>query len=204
MPTQDSPLKPIEDNVVAIERKLTDFMRLLLSKVKPMAARFTALLVKVKKSAKSLAAKVGKGTIDKILKLGDKLLRLLPMLEKMVMNAVKFARRIIATIRKAPVVEKVFKAVKAMVARLASMYRTILARVAQMMILINPIQAVLKIVTTFSTVLSFLFSWISEVGSVEALMKRASSVVKKAHKMLKAEAKRVTQMVKEANQLKPA
>ncbi|WP_299728863.1 hypothetical protein [uncultured Tateyamaria sp.] len=201
----DNPLIPIQDKVVRIHSRLLEFFRNVLVKMKPMIVSLQGFLVNVKKAAKEIAKTVGKSAVESVIKMGTRLVQVVASVEKLVIEGIKFASKILAVIRKAAKVpQKAFKVVKAMVARLAKMFRTILSKVMEVMVVINPIEIVLKVIDTMKMMLQLVFGWITQVGSITSGVKKAKSLIKKSVKMLKAEAKQVTEMVKDANKLKPA
>lgn len=204
MAQTDNPLVPVAEKVVRIDLCLTAFLRTVLRKIKPMMQGLLKFLTEVRKAAKDLAGKIGKTAITKVLKLGDNLLRLLPVLEKQVIEGIKLARKILAVVRKAKDPAAVFKAVKAMVARVAKLFRVVVTKLAELMAVISPIEAVLSLIGTMKMVLQFMFKWIADVTGVSSGVKKAKAVLKKAQKILRDEAKQVTQLVKEVNKLKPA
>ncbi|MEX0369772.1 MAG: hypothetical protein AB3N09_04020 [Tateyamaria sp.] len=204
MADPDNPLLPVQQKVVRIETRLIEFLRVILSKVKPMTMSLAAFLSHVRKSAKDLAAKVGKAAIDSILKAGTLLVRSVALIERQTLDGIKLARSIISTIRKAAQPEKVFKTIKKMVARVAKLFRLVVSKVAEVMAALAPVEAVLSVINTFSLVLRMVLKWIKDVAGVSGAVKKARSLLKKSLKMLRQEAKAVTKLVKEVNQLKPA
>lgn len=205
MAQPDNPLIPIQDKVVRIHSRLLDFLRNVLLKIKPMMVTLQGFLVDVKKAAKEIARTVGKSVVDSFIKMGTKLVQVVAFVEKLVFEGIKFAAKILSVIKKAAKApEKVFKIVKAMVARLAKLFRTILTRVMELMVAINPIDVVLRVIDAMKMMLQVVFRWISQVTALTTSVKKAKALIKKSVKLLKAEAKQVTEMVKEANKLKPA
>ncbi|MFL4469499.1 hypothetical protein ACERZ8_06310 [Tateyamaria armeniaca] len=205
MAQAENPLIPIQDKVVRIHSRLLDFFRNVLVKIKPMIVSLQGFLVNVKKAAKEIAKTVGKSAVDSVIKLGTKLIQVIAFVEKLVIEGIRFAAKVLGVIKKAAKEpQKAFKVVKAMVARLAKLFRTILAKVVEIMVAINPIEMVLRLIDTMKMMLQLVFRWITQVGGITSGVKKAKALIKKSFKLLKAEAKQVTEMVKEANKLKPA
>lgn len=205
MAQADNPLIPIQDKVVRIHTRLLDFLRNVLMKIKPIMISLRGFLMNVKKAAKEIAKTVGKSVVQSVIKMGEKLLQVVAFVEKLVIEGVKFAAKVLSVIKKAAKEpQKAFKVVKAMVARLAKLFRTILTKVMELMVAINPIEMVLKVIDTMKMMLQLVFRWITQVGGITSGVKKAKALIKKSVKLLKAEAKQVTEMVKDANKLKPA
>ena len=115
------------------------------------------------------------------------------------------AAKILAVIKKSmKVPQKAFKAVKAMVGRLASVFRLIVTKVHEVLVVLNPIEFALKLIDTMKMMLQLVFKFITQVGGITSGVKKAKALIKKSVKKLKAEAKQVTEMVKDASKLKPA
>ncbi|MEM6371984.1 MAG: hypothetical protein AAF727_04300 [Pseudomonadota bacterium] len=205
MAQADNPLLPIQDKVVRIHSRLLDFLRNVVLKLKPIMATLQGFLINVKKVAKDIAKTVGKSVVDNIIKTGTKLLQVFAFVQKLVFDGVKFATKILTVIKKAiKEPEKVFKVVKAMTARFAKLFRTIVAKVAEVMVLLNPVEIVLAVINTMKMMLQMVFRWVSDVSNISSGVKKAKAMMRKSFKLLKVEAKRVTEVVKEANKLKPA
>ena len=205
MAKTDNPLDPIEKKVLRIQTRLMDFTKLLFGKIKPMAGTLAGLIGTIQKSAKELGAKIGKSIVDKFLKAAQRALRLVPILTKLVQEGIKRAVRLRAIILKAvKEPSSIFKVVKTAVARLAKLFRTVVAQVAELMAMIDPVETVLGMVNSMKMMLQFVFDWVKDVSPVAGLAKKARTMLLKSVKMLKAEAKELTKLVKEANALKPA
>ncbi|MEO0401600.1 MAG: hypothetical protein AAF214_04425 [Pseudomonadota bacterium] len=204
MAQTDNPLDPIHQKVLRIETRLMDLLRNVLAKMKPWVQGLVKFLSEVSKSAKDLAKSIGKSAVQSILKAGATLVTTVSFVEKQTFEGIKMARKIVGVIRKAVDPQKVFKAVKALVARLAKTFRVILVKVSEVMNLLNPLDVVLTVVNTMKMVLQMIFKWISQSGPISSGVKKAKTLVKKSLKLLRQEAKQVTEMVKEVNKLKPA
>jgi len=204
MAQSDNPLDPIHQKVLRIETRLMDLLRNVLAKMKPWVQGLVKFLSEVSKSAKDLAKSIGKSAVQSILKAGATLVTTVSFVEKQTFEGIKMARKIVGVIRKAVDPQKVFKAVKALVARLAKTFRVILVKVSEVMNLLNPLDVVLTVVNTMKMVLQMIFKWISQSGPISSGVKKAKTLVKKSLKLLRQEAKQVTEMVKEVNKLKPA
>lgn len=204
MAEPNNPLIPVQNRVIKIETKLVAFLRTLLSNVKPMTTMLTTFLANVKKAATDLAKTVGKAAVDSILKAGKSILQVVSFVEKSTIEGLKLARNILNVIKKAAQPEKVFNVVKKMMARFAKIFRTIVTKVSEIMVILAPIETVLSVIGAFRTVLQLIFKWISQVAGLSGVVKKARGLLKKSYKMLKEEAKEVTKIVKEVNKLKPA
>lgn len=205
MAEADNPLVPVQTKVARIHARLFEFFRNVLIKIKPVMMSLKGFLVNLKKSAKEIAKTVGKAAVDSVIKAGERLLTIVAFVEKNTIVAIKMATKMLAFIKKSlKTPEKVFKAVKAMVARLAKVFRLIVTKVHEVLVIINPIEIVLKVIDAVKMMLQLVFKWIAQVGGITSGVKKAKALIKKSVKMLKAEAKNVTELVKEVNKLKPA
>ncbi|MEL6806498.1 MAG: hypothetical protein AAFO97_01855 [Pseudomonadota bacterium] len=205
MAEADNPLVPVQTKVARIHARLFEFFRNVLIKIKPVMMSLKGFLANLKKSAKEIAKTVGKAAVDSVIKAGERLLTIVAFVEKNTIVAIKMATKMLAFIKKSlKTPEKVFKAVKAMVARLAKVFRLIVTKVHEVLVIINPIEIVLKVIDAVKMMLQLVFKWIAQVGGITSGVKKAKALIKKSVKMLKAEAKNVTELVKEVNKLKPA
>jgi len=205
MAEAENPLVPIQAKVARIHARLFEFFRNVLLKIKPVMLSLKGFLANLKKSAKEIGKTVGKAAVDSVIKAGQKLLQVVAFVEKNTMVAIKMAAKMLAFIKKSmKFPQKVFKAVKAMVARLAKVFRLIVAKVTEVLVILNPIEMILKVIDTMKMMLQLIFKWITQVSGISSGVKKAKALIKKSVKMLKAEAKQVTELVKEANKLKPA
>lgn len=205
MAEPDNPLVPIQQKVVRIHSRLLEFFRNVLIKIKPLMLSLQGFLANVKKAAKDIAKAVGATAVTNAIKAGARLLQLVSYIDKLVIEGIKMAIKTLVFIKKSmKEPQKAFKTVKAMVARLAKVFRIIVTKVFELMVSINPVEMVLNVIHTMKMMLQMVFKWIAQVGPVAGGVKKAKALIKKSVKMLRAEAKGVTQLVKEANQLKPA
>lgn len=204
MAEPENPLIPIQQKVIGIETKLVEFLRAVIGTVKPMTMSLTAFLANIKKAATDLAKTIGKTAVDTILKAGNRIVQVMSYVEKQTVEALKMARNILKTIKKAAQPEKVFNLVKQMVARFAKVFRLIVTKVSEVMTILSPIEMVLGVISTVRMVLQLVFKWISQVAGLTSAVKKARSLLKKSQVMLKNVAKEVTTIVKDVNKLKPA
>ena len=205
MAQADNPLVPIQNKVIRIHARLLEFFKSVLIKIKPVMMSLKGFLGNLKKSAKEIAKTVGKAAVDSVIKAGQRLLQIVAFVEKNTIVAIKMAVKMLAFLKKSmKTPEKAFNAVKAMVARLAKVFRLIVTKVHEVLVMINPIEMVLKVIDTMKMMLQLVFKFISQVGGITSGVKKAKTLIKKSVKMLKAEAKKVTELVKESNKLKPA
>ncbi|WP_413851253.1 hypothetical protein [Tateyamaria sp.] len=205
MAEAENPLIPVQAKVARIHARLLEFFRSVLIKIKPVMMSLKGFLVNLKKSAKEIGQTVGKAAVDSVIKAGQKLLQIVAFVEKNTIVAIKMATKMLAFIKKSmKFPEKVFKAVRAMVARLAKVFRLIVTKVHEVMVILNPIETILQVIDRLKMMLQLIFKWITQVSGISNGVKKAKALIKKSVKMLKAEAKQVTELVKEVNKLKPA
>ena len=205
MAQADNPLVPIQNKVIRIHARLLEFFKSVLIKIKPVMMSLKGYMGNLKNSAKEIAKTVGKAAVDSVIKAGQRLLQIVAFVEKNTIVAIKMAVKMLAFLKKSmKTPEKAFNAVKAMVARLAKVFRLIVTKVHEVLVMINPIEMVLKVIDTMKMMLQLVFKFISQVGGITSGVKKAKTLIKKSVKMLKAEAKKVTELVKESNKLKPA
>ncbi|MEP1962795.1 hypothetical protein [Tateyamaria sp.] len=205
MAEAENPLTPIHDKVVKIRSSLYDFLRNVLTKMRPVLRSLVSFMSEVRKAAKDLAKAVGDQVVQNIITAGDQLLKVVTFVDKQVIETIKMADKILAIIRKsnsAP--EKAFKIVKTMTARLAKLFRTVLSKVFEVVTVLNPIDIALSLMNKMKRILQMVFKWVGQVGQIASGVKRAKNLIKKSVKQLKTEAKEVTKLVKDVNKLKPA
>lgn len=205
MAEADNPFTHIQDKVLKVRTRLFDFLRNVLAKIRPIMRIFVRFMSEVGKVAKELGQAVGEPVVRSILSASRQLPKIVTFVEKLVLRGIKLADRILAVIRKSlSVPEKAFKIVKAMVARLAKLFRMIGSQVLRVLALLDPIDVALSMINAMKKMLQAMFKWVGQVGSLASGVKRVKNLIQKFSKLLKAEAKNVTEMVKQANKLKPA
>jgi len=204
MPQADNPLAPIEEKVTRIEATLWAYARTIFAKIKPMTSLLARILTPIRRTAKEVGAKIGKAAVDGFIKSADHIMRMGPYTQQLLLAGVKIARKLMALIRKAADPKKAFKVIKAMVARLAKLARTITANMVDLMNTLRPVETVLSLVRSMKTVLQFLLDWVGHAVTVPSLVKKTNAMVKKAAKALPPQANQVNTLVKEANPPKPA
>jgi len=74
----------------------------------------------------------------------------------------------------------------------------------ELMSTLGPGGTVRSLVRSMKTVRQFVFDWVGDAVNGSSMVKKTNALVKKAVKVLRAQAKEVTTLVKEANRLKPA
>lgn len=205
MADAENPLVPIQTKVIKIRTRLIEFQRKVMVKIRAMVNAYLAFAANVRKSAKELALAVGKAAVDQVLRMGTNLINVILFAEKQLIEALKLSTRILKTIKSGlnnP--SKVFKAVKAMVARLAKLYRIFVSLVLRSLAYINPVERALYVIDSMRIVLQMVFRWMTQVSPLAKMVKLVRAQLKKYAALLKAEGKIVTELVKEANRLKPA
>ncbi|MEM9250363.1 MAG: hypothetical protein AAGB05_16920 [Pseudomonadota bacterium] len=202
----DNPFVDIVTHVLSVEDKLDfviSFVTNLGKSVLTGLQTFSKNIVKHLSSG--LSQYIGKAVADGMTKAIDRLADISGTVHKLTQDAKKLAIKIRATIEKSvKEPEKVFKAVKGMVARLAKLFRQAFSYIRSIATLFNPITVALKLIETYKRILQVIFKWIGQVTPLLAAVKRATATVKKVTKTLQAELKNVTQLVKETNALKAA
>ncbi len=202
---KDNPLKPIHDKVSRIRDRLEYVISFVLNASNAVLEGLRKFLKNIKANLGAIQEKIGKSVANMLIKQGEALLSLMGDLRKSATEAKKLALKVLSAIEKAAKEpQKIFKAVKAKVARLASVFRNVVSFIKTLASLIKPIAFALALIDTFKMVLKLMLKWITDVSGIAKGVKQVESSVKKAVKMLGAELKNVTKLVKEANALKPA
>ena len=204
MAQANDPLKPVLDAVWRYQKRIQELIGSVFNKLRSSMGKAIAFMDNVVKYAKEIAKKVGKGVVNTIVSMRNRIFAAVNAVPGLAKSALKLGYRIIATIQKAADPNKVIKVVKKLFQTYVRMIRQLADYVSDMVAALDPVGKALKVIATFRLVLQMVFKWIADVSGAATAVAKTRSLVRKAAKLLRAEVKDAVRVVKEVQRLKPA
>lgn len=156
----------------------------------------------IAKFAKELGSKIGKATVQQLLKLPALLRKALNALKKNIAFAMKLAKNLMGLVKSKLDPVRLLKLVKAQIAQFAKRFRMVWQTVREILNVVNPLQAALSVIGYARMVLQMIFDWIKDVVDAEKAIKQCKKAVQDVVKMLKREMGELTKVVKNTNAFK--
>lgn len=189
------PIKTVEEAVVAHQERVLKFYKTLWKRIKSVLAPLKKFIKDLLSAAKEIAKTVGKSLINQLTSSMRAILDLLTRLEKVLKSVILLGKRILATLRKAADQVKAIRFLKTVVRKYVEFIKQIWAMIADLAKQIGILDAAIAILDTFSTVLRFVFNWIT------ALIKGITTMSRNIGRHLKQGLKAFVKERKEAIQL---
>lgn len=204
MAEPNDPTKQIAEKVTIFDARLKELLKVVFKKLQPLMSTYGKFLAQMRSYAKELAAKVGKSVVDTILNAGEDLIATFEFLKRELKAGIKFAAKILATIKKATDPTAILKKLKGMVQKFVRVYKTLAERIIKFVLAIDPIGNALLVVEKLKMMLQLIFNWISSVTGAASAVRKAQRLLKKMVKVLKEDIKHAVRLGKEVTKLKPA
>jgi hypothetical protein len=164
----------------------------------------TSFLTKFIAQAKDLVTTVGKAVVDKVVSIGQSIMRLIVAIPRALKDVLRFGKKIIVLIKKAIDPNQIINTLKKLFSRYVRMLREIFGYISELVTHLNVIGTALSVVNTFKLVLQAMFSWIRDITGANDAVMRAKRMLTKVIKQMKKEVKEAEKMRKEVMKLKVA
>ncbi|MEP4036326.1 hypothetical protein [Pseudophaeobacter sp.] len=166
------PVDYVQEAIVKHQERVLRFYKTLWKRIKSLLKPLKDFLKDLLSATKEIAKTVGKRVISKITTSLRAILDLLTRLEKVLKSVILLGKRILATLRKATDQVKAIRFLKTVVRKYVAFIKQIWAMIADLAKQIGLLNGAIAILDTFSTVLSFVFNWISALIKGITMMSR--------------------------------
>lgn len=201
-PSKD-PIKLVEDAVVRHQERVLKFYKTIWKQVKSLLTPLQKFLKDLLSAAKDLIKTVGKKVINHLTSTIRRIINFLAPIEKLLKDVIQLGKRILATIRKETDKIKVIRFLKTVVRKYVEFIKKVASLVFDLWKEIGILDAAVAVFDTFSTVLSFIFNWISAlIKGLLSTVKKIRTILNKAVKWLIKEQKDAIRLVKDVGKLK--
>ncbi len=173
-------------------------------KVNSILKSMASFLTKFIAEASKMIVIVGKAVVNRVVEVGQKIIRLITQIPNALKTALRFGKKIIALINKATDPNKIISALKKLFSRYVKMLQEIFGYITELASQLDVIGTAFSIVYTFKSVLQAMFSWISEVTRANDAAAKARRMLKKVLKEMKKDMKELVKLRKEVKKLKVA
>lgn len=203
MAASEDPVKFVEDAIVQHQERVLKFYKSIWKRVKSFLTPLQKFLKDLLSSAKDLIKTVGTKVLNHLTSTIRSILDYLAPIEKALKYIIQLGKRILATIRKEVDKSKVIRFLKTVVRKYVETLKSIAGLVFDLWKEIGVLDAAVAVLDTFSTVLSFLFNWISALikGIVNTVTK-SRALLKQGVKAFVKEQKDAVRLLKDVGKLK--
>jgi phage-related protein len=166
------PVKYVQEAIVKHQERVLRFYKTLWKRIKSLLKPLKDFLKDLLSATRKIAKTVGKSVVSKITSAIRAILDLLTRLEKALKSVILLGKRILATLRKATDQIKAIRFLKTVVRKYVEFIKQIWAMIADLAKQISILDAAIAILDTFSTVLRFVFNWITALIKGITMMSR--------------------------------
>lgn len=166
------PVEHVQEAITKHQERVLRFYKTLWKRIKSLLKPLKDFLKDLLSATREIAKTVGKRVISKITTSLRAILDLLTRLEKVLKSVILLGKRILAALRKATDQVKAIRFLKTVVRKYVEFIKQIWAMIADLAKQIGILDAAIAILDTFSTVLSFVFNWISALIKGITMMSR--------------------------------
>ena len=203
MAPPNDPVKFVEDAIVQHQERVLKFYKTIWKRVKSLLTPLQKFLKDLRSAAKDLVQTVGKKVINHLTSTIRSILNFLAPIEKMLKDIVQLGKRILATIRKETDKIKVIRFLKTVVRKYVETFKKIVGLISDLWKEIGILDAAVAVLDTFSTILSFMFNWISAlIKGLFTTVSKVKTILNKGVKGFVKEQKDAIRLVKDVGKLK--
>ncbi len=166
------PVDYVQEAIVKHQERVLKFYKTLWKRIKSLLKPLKDFLKDLLSATKEIAKTVGKRVISMITTSLRAILDMLTRLEKVLKSVILLGKRILATLRKATDQVKAIRFLKTVARKYVEFIKQIWAMIADLAKQIGLLDGAIAVLDTFSTVLSFVFNWISALIKGITLMSR--------------------------------
>jgi len=204
MAQENDPTQKFLEATERYQSLLQNLWKVVFKKVNSILRAMTSFLTKFIAQAKDLVATVGKAVVNKVVDIGQHIIRLITQIPNALKAALRFGKKIVALIKKATDPNAIISTLKKLFSRYVRMMQEIFGFISELLSDLDIIGTALSVVNTFKRVLQMMFSWIAEVTRANDAVVKSKRMLKKVVKEMKKEMKEAVKLRKEVMKLKIA